>query len=109
MPSGTDYTEIFQSFPFVREYVLIGPRDTQRFGKLWETWGKPDLFADPRSYKDRPTTWESRGFMRQHNPLLSKLVLGSDDRPGMVGFNYVTHFIRIRRATPKSGSLLVPA
>lgn len=91
---NVDLTSTFRRCPSVQEYILFGPRDTEKFGRLWQTWGRPDLFADTKNYTSKIPPYEMERFVRQDNPRLSRLMLGVDDRPGMVGFYYATHFVR---------------
>lgn len=94
MPAAQDFTQIFRRHACVQEYILVGPKDTDTCGRLWETWGKPDLFADSKNYRDIHSPHKQDGFVRKENRELSRYAIGSDDRPGRIGFYHAVHFLR---------------
>ncbi|CAJ1412514.1 unnamed protein product [Effrenium voratum] len=77
----------------VLEYLLVGPADSSRSGRLVETWGGPQL--GPEGFKSSggssTSHFEAEGFARHELLELSAVTLGSDD----VGTNRVVTFRRV--------------
>ena len=90
MPPDVDWSSSFRKASSVMEYLLIGPADTKRSGKLLETWGLADSFG--RMAVKAPYL---EHFTRQDLWNLSECLLGSDDAPGRVGTNNIVSFRRL--------------
>ena len=119
MPPGLDWSAAFRSAPSVEQYMLLGPRDSDRSGHIWETWGKPMLFQNRslapekgpqarRSFfakgsatasvklgRDQAAPYTRGGFVRSDHVGLSRFLLGTDDSPQYTGYNHVTVFSRL--------------
>lgn len=71
MPPQEDWTEAIRGTQSVKEYLLIGPPDSDLCGKSWHTWGKPGNGMSPHCV----APFEAAGFMRVDLSDLSRLQL----------------------------------
>eukprot|EP00929_Paragymnodinium_shiwhaense_P066548 TRINITY_DN33389_c0_g1_i1.p1 TRINITY_DN33389_c0_g1~~TRINITY_DN33389_c0_g1_i1.p1 ORF type:complete len:678 (-),score=129.37 TRINITY_DN33389_c0_g1_i1:439-2472(-) len=92
MPPEVDWSRHFRRHPSVREYLLIGPKDSWRSGNT-ETWSLPEPFRSSKV----PRLFEQDGFHREELYDLSRYCIGTEDAPGRVGANSVISFRRVPR------------
>ncbi|MBI3255803.1 MAG: hypothetical protein HYZ63_02430 [Candidatus Andersenbacteria bacterium] len=96
MRNGSDWTSTFRQYPFVKEYIIIGGREL--CGRLWETWGEIDYYADKKDRPQGEPPFKKDGFEEKYLANLNQFqVCRIDAGPGDETHHSIT--VSFRRST----------